>query len=77
MKSRYITEAEMDAAVLAMIPLIEMNHLTRGELVSRALEHFADELGVWANDSAARVIASRVLMYWDCKKMEAKREVTQ
>ena len=77
MKSRYITEDEMSAAVLALIPAIEMNYLSRGELVSRALEYFEDELGVRANDSAARVIASRVLTYWDCVKMETKREVTQ
>ena len=77
---RYVTESEMSYAVDALMPTMEINHCSRRELaglalVSRALEHFADELGVIANVSAASVVASRVLAAWEGVKMQTKREV--
>ena len=76
MQSRFLTESELDGAVVALVPTIETNHCTRPQLVALALEYFADELGVKANVSAARVVASRVLLYWDGVKSSTKREVS-
>jgi hypothetical protein len=72
---RYVTESEMSYAVDALMPTMEINHCSRRELAGLALEHFADELGVIANVSAARVVASRVLAAWEGVKMQTKREV--
>ena len=69
LNKRYITEDEMTHCVASLMPTVEMNYLRPFEITERALEWFADELGVSANISACKVVAKRCLTSWESTKM--------
>ena len=73
LNKRYITEDEMAQCVASLMPTVEMNHLRPFEITERAVEWFADELGVSANVSACKVVAKRCLTSWEATKIRTPK----
>ena len=74
LNKRYITEDEMAQCVAGVMPTLEFSPKNRRELINLALEWFADELGVSANVTACKVVASRCLVNWEGVKMSVPKE---